>query len=331
MIDLLLTEFEQMAHSLLDANSRLFIGYITGAMVCAAVVFILQTRQGHPAALLRFLFPRKLWWHRSARLDYQLFVVNRLVRAFLWAPVVLTMVPIALAFSDILERIFGQILPIATDTTIVLSSFTLILFLFDDFSRFLLHYLMHKVPFLWHYHKVHHSAQVLTPMTVYRSHPLESFLYASRMAIAQGLAVGVSYFLFGPTLSMIDVLGANLFVFIFNVFGSNLRHSHVKWHWGKHVEKWLISPVQHQIHHSTNPCHFDKNFGTTLALWDRMFGSLVISQKGQPLRFGLGYRQKAHQHLADAYLRPLQEHWKAANNTGKRKVPKVETAKSPAQ
>ncbi len=330
MIDLLLTEIEQMAHSLLDANSRLFIGYIAGAILCAAVVYALQSRQCHPVALLRFLFPRKLWWHRSAQLDYQLFVVNRLIRAFLWAPVVLTMVPIALAFTDILESMFGPIQPVTKDTTIVLSSFTLILFLFDDFSRFLLHYLMHKVPFLWHYHKVHHSAQVLTPMTVYRSHPLESFLYASRMAIAQGVAVGISYFLFGPTLSMIDILGANLFVFIFNMFGSNLRHSHVKWHWGKHLEKWVISPVQHQIHHSTNPRHFDKNFGTTLAIWDRLLGSLVISQKGQSIRFGLGNHQKTHTHLADAYFRPLKEHWQSVRKKQKIAAPTVK-AVPPAQ
>ena len=109
--------------------------------------------------------------------------------------------------------------------------------------------LLFLVPFLWEFHKVHHSALVLTPMTVYRSHPVESFFYATRMAIAQGCAVGLCYFLFGPTLSMADILGANVFIFAFNVMGSNLRHSHVKWSWGKHIEKWFISPLQHQIHH----------------------------------------------------------------------------------
>ncbi|NMH61527.1 sterol desaturase family protein [Alteromonas ponticola] len=310
-MDLLLNEFQQLANSLFDANSRLFLGYLVGAAVFAALVFIAQNQQKSVRALARFLFPRKLWWHRSARLDYQLLVVNRLIRAFLWAPIVLTMVPIALAFSDLLETTFGYIQPLSKQKEIVLVSFTLILFLFDDFTRFLLHLLMHKVPFLWHYHKVHHSAQVLTPLTVYRSHPLESFLYASRMAVAQGVAVGVSYYLFGPALSMIDILGANLFVFIFNMLGSNLRHSHVKWHWGNWVEKWFISPVQHQIHHSTNKAHFDKNFGTTLALWDRLYGSLALSQKGQSLRFGLGRRQQGHRSLTDAYVGPLLDHWRS--------------------
>ncbi|MCW8107451.1 sterol desaturase family protein [Alteromonas ponticola] len=311
-MDLLFNEFQQLANSLFDANSRLFLGYLIGAIVCAALVFAAQSGQRTLPALARFLFPRKLWWHRSARLDYQLLVINRLIRAFLWAPVVLTMVPIALAFSDLLEVCFGHIAPIAKRPDVVLFSFTLILFLLDDFTRFILHLLMHKIPFLWHYHKVHHSAEVLTPLTVYRSHPLESFLYASRMAVAQGIAVGLSYYLFGPALSMIDILGANLFIFIFNMFGSNLRHSHVKWHWGQRVEKWLISPVQHQIHHSTKPAHFDKNFGTTLAVWDRLFGSLVLSQKGQPLRFGLGKGQRAHRDLSDAYLGPVRDHWISA-------------------
>ncbi|MCW8092977.1 sterol desaturase family protein [Alteromonas sp. ASW11-130] len=330
-MDLLLNELRQLANSLFDANSRLFIGYLIGAIVCAALVFMAQSDKRGLIALSQFLFPRKLWWHRSARLDYQLFVVNRLIRALLWAPIVLTMVPIALGASDLLEATFGHIQPITTHPTLVLASFTLILFVFDDFTRFLLHYLMHKVPFLWHYHKVHHSAQVLTPMTIYRSHPLESFLYASRMAIAQGLAVGLSYFLFGPALSMIDIFGANLFVFIFNVFGSNLRHSHVKWHWGNRIEKWFISPVQHQIHHSAHKQHFDKNFGTTLAIWDRLFGTLVVSKKGQKLTFGLGKGQQPHRNLTDAYLRPITDHWTSAKKFSPPNAPGSKQSASSAQ
>jgi hypothetical protein len=70
----------------------------------------------------------------------------------------------------------------------------------------------------------------MTPMTIYRSHPFESYLYACRMALSQGIAVGIGYYLFGPTLSMYDLLGANIFVFTFNVMGSNLRHSHLWWY-----------------------------------------------------------------------------------------------------
>ena len=306
MTDLLFTEFGQMAKAVLDPNSRLFIGYLVGALVIGLIVMTAQYGFAGNKGAVKQLFSRKIWWHQSARLDYKLYVINRLVRALLWAPVVLTMVPIAIGLSDAIETVFGYRPPITENSMIVITTFTVVLFLLDDFTRFLLHWLMHKVPFLWHFHKVHHSAVVLTPMTVYRSHPVESFLYASRMAIAQGMAVGLCYYFFGTALSMFDILGANALVFVFNVLGSNLRHSHVKWRWGR-LEKWFISPVQHQIHHSTNPQHFDKNFGTALAVWDRLFGSLIISAPAMRLRFGLGRHEHGHHTVTDAYISPFRE------------------------
>ena len=150
--------------------------------------------------------------------------------------------------------------------------FTFVLFICDDFSRFLLHYLLHKVPFLWAFHKVHHSAKVLTPITIYRSHPVETFLYGARSALTQGVAVGLCYYFLGSTLSIFDILGANIFVFLFNVMGSNLRHSHIWFSWGTSLEKWFISPAQHQIHHSDKRIHIDCNFGS---VWQILCASSI--------------------------------------------------------
>ncbi|GLR69918.1 sterol desaturase family protein [Agaribacter marinus] len=305
-MDLALEQLSALAYYVIDPNKRLFIGYIVGALVFAGFVYFRNAKRNSSfLGFFRYVFPKKLWLHRSAKLDYQLFIVNRLLRALLWAPIVITMVPMALGLTDILEYMFGSIEPITSNSTVVIGSFTLLLFILDDFTRFILHYAMHKIPFLWQFHKVHHSAIVMTPITVYRSHPLESFLYATRMAIAQGTAVGVSYYLYGPQLSMLDILGANVFIFAFNVMGSNLRHSHVRWHWPTPIERWFISPVQHQIHHSIDKQHYDKNFGTALAVWDRLFGCLVLSKGIERIRYGLGSREKTHASLIDAYLRPL--------------------------
>jgi len=307
MVEQFKAELLALLHSLLDPNKRLFVGYLAGAVLFAIIVHYQQRRrQSQDRGLLYFLFNPRIWLHRSARLDYQLFIVNRMVRAFLWAPLILTMLPIAIGLSDGLEWLFGIERLFYVDGVPVMLVFTLVLFLFDDFSRFLLHYGLHKIPVLWEFHKVHHSAQVLTPMTVYRSHPLESFLYACRMGLAQGSAVGICYFLFGPTLSMADILGANVFVFLFNVMGSNLRHSHVKWRWGNRIERWLISPVQHQIHHSRQIKFHDKNFGTALAIWDRIFGTLVLSGNTCFIAFGLDKKEASHHSVADAYIRPIK-------------------------
>lgn len=95
---------------------------------------------------------------------------------------------------------------------------------------------------------------------------------------------------------MFDLLGVNLFIFLFNVAGSNLRHSHICLRFGK-WELFFISPAQHQIHHSVQLKHFNKNFGSTLAIWDSLFNSLLLSKNEQVKAFGLDQKLKNRQTL----------------------------------
>ena len=70
---------------------------------------------------------------------------------------------------------------------------------------------------------------------------------------------------------------------------NHLRHSHIWLSWGDRIEGWLISPAQHQLHHSVEPRHFDRNLGSALAIWDRWFGTLVkASSVTRPPDVGLG-------------------------------------------
>lgn len=83
------------------------------------------------------------------------------------------------------------------------------------------------------------------------------------------------------------IFGVNIFVISFHALGSNLRQSHVSIRYPKAVEQVLMSPAQHQLHHSEVERHFDQNFGVALSLWDRIFGSFhhSVSEK---LTFGIG-------------------------------------------
>ena len=71
------------------------------------------------------------------------------------------------------------------------------------------------------------------------------------------------------------------------VFGANLRHSHVKLSYPKILEYLFISPYQHQIHHSIRKEHHNKNLGSKLAVWDWLFGTLILSGSKKSLRFGI--------------------------------------------
>lgn len=312
MIDFFTTNLIELTSYINDANKRLYWVYLASAIALAIPVYYVQNKkkkndntQSNTIRFFQFLFPKKIYLAQSARVDYQLFVVNKLIKAALFPLIILTMAPIALSISSVLEAALGSRNFLLWSPSTIIAIFTLFLFVMDDFTRFLLHYLLHKVPFLWEFHKVHHSATVLTPFTIYRSHPLENYFYACRMALTQGIVVGVCYYYFGPTLKMADILGANVFVFLFNFFGSNLRHTHIWLSFGNRIENWIISPAQHQIHHSTNPKHFDTNLGTALAVWDRMFGTHIKAEGVQELSFGVGKHNPDHSSLIKVYLSPF--------------------------
>ena len=104
------------------------------------------------------------------------------------------------------------------------------------------------------------------------------------------------------------IYGVNVLLFIFNLSGSNLRHSHIPISYGRALERIFVSPAQHQIHHSIKRCHHDKNFGAALAVWDYLFGSLHLSEKNMHLTFGIKNRSKMRSHnLATLYIHPFVE------------------------
>ncbi len=285
-----------------DPNQRIYWLYLVAAFMMTIGLTFFKNLP------LKQAFNIKTLWHKSARQDYVIFFINRLLKNLGIIPVIFLMAPVAIAFLGWLENNFGTVGFIQLPHWIIVSIFTLVLFVSDDFTRFLLHYTLHKVPFLWEFHKVHHSATVLTPITIYRSHPVESLLYGMRSALTQGIAVGFCYYFLGPTLSMVDILGANVFVFVFNIMGSNLRHTSVWLSWGTSIEKWFISPAQHQIHHSDKRIHIDCNFGSALAIWDRLFKCLIYANSvkdPKDINFGLGKSFSEHNSLIKLYFLPF--------------------------
>ena len=100
------------------------------------------------------------------------------------------------------------------------------------------------------------------------------------------------------------IFGVNALVFISSIFGSNLRHSHVPFSYFSFIEKWFLSPKQHQIHHDKK--HFNKNYGGYIAIWDRVFGTLALSKDVKILKFGLRKNQMSEYiSIKDLYFRPF--------------------------
>jgi sterol desaturase/sphingolipid hydroxylase (fatty acid hydroxylase superfamily) len=126
-----------------------------------------------------------------------------------------------------------------------------------------IHRAMHAVPFLWPIHRVHHSDRVLDVSTTVRFHPLE--------AVIPALPAAAVVLLLG--LPPIAVLLYELLDAVINL----LSHAALPWpRWLDRAARLVIvTPALHRVHHSPDPAETDSNFGATLSIWDRIFGTLV--------------------------------------------------------
>ncbi len=272
---------------------RVYWVYILSSLAIVTLYLIFNPKEK------KINMSRKLWLHPSATLDYRYFAISYFIKIWLVLPIIFSANEIALWTQEVLTNYFGFYLDADLSYSEIMILFTISLFIVSDFTRYWLHRFMHTIPLLWKFHKVHHSAKVLTPITFYRVHPVENILFGFRFSVSIGIVTGVFLFFFGGLLSIADVLGVNIIVFVFNILGANLRHSHIKLRYFTWLENIFLSPYQHQIHHSTK--FYNYNFGGTLAIWDLLFSTLKYSLEVKHMTFGLGVKNQ-HKSVLDLLL-----------------------------
>ena len=307
-MDLITEYITGISNQFFDPKKRVYLIYILLSILIAFLWFVFYKKKSLLSSFKK-IFDKKVFFSTSSKSDYKVFLINQMIMMLI-SPFLITQLAIATTLYFYFHTInwlsvgmYSNTLPI-----VVISLFTIFQFTLDDFSKFIVHRFMHKWPILWSIHKVHHSATTLTPMTVFRTHPLEGIIFSIRSSITQAISISVFIFLFGNSVDLFTILGVNIFVFLFNIFGSNLRHSHIGiryWRWLEHI---LISPAQHQLHHSIARKHHDKNFGSALACWDWIFGSLHHSIEFENLELGIEKNQKENSHsLSSLYIGPFIE------------------------
>ena len=271
----------------MDPAKRIYWFYLMTSLIAASLVTVYHQKNFSPTQQLKALINPKYWINRSTALDVVLLFTNSVIRITLLIPFFGSRLVATILVGSFLQSNIGDSPAFDLPWYVIATLFSVIFFVTEDLSRFSLHLLMHRVDFLWGLHKVHHSATNLTPLTLFRVHPLESILYFGRGMIVFGLVSGLFVWLFGSKVNALHVLGVDLFGFMFAAIASNLRHSPVWLSFGR-LEAFFISPAQHQLHHSKD--HNHPNYGTCLALWDRLFKTSMRTSIQKPemeLVFGL--------------------------------------------
>ena len=135
------------------------------------------------------------------------------------------------------------------------------LLLLDLIGAYLVHFVEHKVKFLWRFHLVHHSDLWVDTTTANRHHPGES----------------VIRFVF-TTLAVVLVGAPMWMVFLYqsaSVVLSQFNHANVTLPVtiDKMLSYFIVSPDMHKVHHHYVLPHTDSNYGNIFSIWDRLFGT----------------------------------------------------------
>ncbi|MEO4047427.1 sterol desaturase family protein [Pseudomonas sp. CAU 1711] len=306
----LLAALIKQVRGLFDLNGRIgvfFIGLSYG------VAYLLYRRRRHlgqseARSFWQFIGGSRVHLHPSALLDYRYYFVRVLLKLLLVLPIIGLVDPYVLRSADyaaFFTRLWGARPQLGENLGLSLL-YGLGVFLISDFASYWTHRAFHT-RWLWEFHKVHHAAPVLVPLTASRVHFVEKIVDSLFTAVLLGAYAGTFWYLCGGEVSRYTLFGVTYLVFVFNCLAANLRHSHVWLSFGPRLEHLINSPAQHQIHHSDAPHHFHKNFGTNLSIWDWMFGTLyTTTAEPERLNFGTAERDP-HRYLTlySLTLRPF--------------------------
>lgn len=280
----------QLGGTFLASGSALSLASLACTALVAAFLAVPRGRRTMPrlAVWRRALFPRRLLRSASGRADLAYFAFSLLGSGLVLGWALLSGTAIAAGVGHVLAAAFGPVPSLPLPPIVASALLTLGLFLAYEFAYWLDHYCSHRIALLWQFHRVHHAAESLSLLTNFRVHPVDTIVFANIVAIVLGLVGGALGWLLGVTAHAWTIGDTNGLILLSAVLLTHLQHSHLWITFGPRWGRYLLSPAHHQVHHSADPRHFDRNFGSTLAMFDRLFGTLhVPTPRREALRFGL--------------------------------------------
>lgn len=309
------------AISLVIPTSQVNFYYLASSFVVISCLYLWKHRRYHKIKLrrmLRYLFPRKIFLHPSAILDYKYFAANRALRALVYAPLLLSSTLYDQATIQGLSLLLGPGHPPTPSSWAITALATIVFMVAFDFAYWFAHWCMHRYPILWEFHKVHHAAEVLTPITALRAHPIEELININMIALTTGATHGIIVYYFGEGAQEFSLLQLNALQMLYFLTLYHLRHTHVWLSIEGPLRYIFLSPAQHQIHHSTAKRHQGKNLGYLFAFWDYAFGTIYEPKEREHLKLGIGVQGREFTTLWRLYTVPfikLNRRWAAWRKT----------------
>lgn len=148
----------------------------------------------------------------------------------------------------------------------------LAVFLGVEFCYYWFHRASHRIRWLWATHAVHHSATHFNLSAAIR------LGWTGQLTGAFVFFLPLAWIGFHPIAISLTLLAGLLYQFFL--------HTHLDVNLGP-LEWVLNTPRHHRVHHASNEGCLDRNYGSVLIVWDRLFGTFATPPPNEPLRYGL--------------------------------------------
>lgn len=171
----------------------------------------------------------------------------------------------------------------------------LIFFLITDFVQWNTHRLLHYAPFLWNFHKLHHSVKEMAFAAHLRYHWMEPIVYKSILYIPLAIIGGF------------NVESVAIVHFSALAIG-HLNHANLGWDYG-FLKYFFNNPKMHIWHHAkVLPKHaqYGVNFGISLSVWDYLFKTNHIPHDGRDIELGFDGDEKFPEDFVSQTLYPVK-------------------------
>lgn len=149
------------------------------------------------------------------------------------------------------------------------------LMIMDFVSSWLIHWMQHKIKWMWKFHLIHHTDTWVDTTTANRHHPVESIFRAFFTFLAVVIAGAPIWLLF-----MYQSL---------SVLFSQFNHANISFpKWLDKSLSWIfVSPDMHKVHHHYVQPLTDTNYGNIFSAWDRLFGTYAHVKDSSTLQYGI--------------------------------------------
>lgn len=165
-----------------------------------------------------------------------------------------------------------------------------LLFLLTDLVWYWYHRLAHEINAFWAVHVVHHQSEDF------------NYTVSARITVFQAI-IRCGFWSVLPLIGFPAIM-VSAFLLVHGLYPFFIHTQALgKWGW---LEKILVTPTHHGIHHASNPEYLDKNYGDVLIIWDKLFGTFAREKKDITIVYGLTRQLNSHSFLWQHFHFPLE-------------------------